>query len=246
MIEPGQHLRHRLDARDLRQCRTLQHDHREMKRPSRCDLAVGPFAAAVLGDQRIDAVALEQSVVVGLAEGPARGDIDRVRHGERRGHRIDAAHEIGMLRRGGEGLNLFPPKRQEDTTRRFPKGFYRVLDRIYLDPKIALDRAPRWAPQCQEGDSRQLRGARRICRDDPGVRVRHIDQRIDPIIAKIIGKPCGAAEASSPDRDRLRQWLRRAAGKGERHGKFVAPGERLGEQPGLNRAAKDEDALDER
>ena len=246
MIEPGQHLLHRLDRRDLRQRRAFQHDHREMKRPSRCDLAVGPFAAAVLGDQRIDAVALEQSVVVGLAEGPARGDIDRVRHGERRIHRIDAAHEISVLGRGGEGLNLFPPKRQEDTTRRFPKGLYRVLDRICLDPKIALDRAPRWAPQCQEGDSRQLRGLRRICRDDPGVRVRHIDQRIDALIAKIIGKPSGAAEAPDPDRGRLRQWLRRAPGKGERHGEFVEPGERPGEQPGPDRAAKDEDALDAR
>ena len=217
-----------------------------MKRPRRCDLAVCALAAAVLGDQRIDAVALEQRAVVGLAEGPARGDVDRVRHGERRVHRIDAAHEIGMLGRGGEGLNLFPPQAKEDAPRRFPKGFYRVLDGVHLDPKIALNPAPGRAPQRKQRHAGVARGLRRIGRDDPGVRVRHIDQRIDPIIAKIIGKPCGAAEAPDPDRDRLRQWLRCAAGKGERHGKFVAPGERPGEQPGLGRAAKDEDALDAR
>jgi len=246
MIEPGQHLLHRLDRCDPWQRRAFQHDHREMKRPRRCDLAVCALAAAVLGDQRIDAVALEQRVVVGLAEGPARGDIDRVGDGERRVHRIDAAHEISVLGRGGEGLNLFPPQGKEDAPRRFPKGFYRVLDGVHLDPKIALNPAPGRAPQRKQRHAGVARGLRRIGRDDPGVRVRHIDQRIDPFIAKIIGKPCSGAEAPDPDRDRLRQWPRRAAGKGQRHGKFVAPGERPGQQPGLGRAAKDEDALDAR
>ena len=68
MIEPGNHLLDRRHRRDIRQDRALQHDDRQAQRARRFDLAVGGVAAAVLGDDDLDAVALEQGTVLRLGE----------------------------------------------------------------------------------------------------------------------------------------------------------------------------------
>ena len=104
--------------RHVRQGRPADHDHLDAKRPRRGDLAIGRLAAAVLGDDDIDAMVLEQRAFVRLAERPARQQIGRIGHRQRRLDRIDAADEIVMLRRGLEGGDLLPAERQEDPARR--------------------------------------------------------------------------------------------------------------------------------
>ena len=118
MIEPGHRVLDRLDRRHLRQHRPAQHDHRQAERARRRDLAVGRRAAAVLRDDDLDPMLLEQRAIVGFRERPAAGDIARMRHGERRIDRIDAAHEIMVLRRAGERRELLAAEREKDAARR--------------------------------------------------------------------------------------------------------------------------------
>ena len=145
---------------------------------------------------RVDAMALEQRAILCLAERPARGDVDRVRHGERRVDGIDAAHEIDMLRRRGEGAELLAPEREENAARRLAERFDRIFHRVDLGPDVAGDFSP-WRPAQRE--QRDARGPRRLCGiggDDGGVRMGRIDQRIDLLGAQIGCEPFGAAEAA--------------------------------------------------
>ena len=76
-------------------------------------------------------------------ERPARKDIGRIRHAKRRLDRIDAAHEIGMLRRGLERRQFLPAEREEDPARRRAKqrgGLGRTVDGR---PAVARTAAPR-------------------------------------------------------------------------------------------------------
>ena len=77
------------------------------------DLAVGRRAAAVLGDDGVDAVCLEKLRGRRLRETAARENVGRIRHAERRLDRIDAADQIGVLRRGLEGRDFLTAERQE-------------------------------------------------------------------------------------------------------------------------------------
>ena len=85
----------------------------------------------------VDAVALEQRAVLRLAERSARGEVDRVRHGERRIDGIDAADQIGVLRRVGEGLDLVAAEREKHAPRRFAQRGHCCGDTVDLDPLIA-------------------------------------------------------------------------------------------------------------
>src|SRR4029453_7279691 len=120
MIESGKDLIDRGDGSNLRQNGALQHDDGEGKRARRFDLAVGPFAAAVLGDDRLDGVALKQIAILARAEGPPRREVCRLGNRKRRIDRIDAADEVEMLRGGGERLKLVAAEREENALRRRP------------------------------------------------------------------------------------------------------------------------------
>ncbi len=60
MIEPRDHAVRFVHCRNIRQGRPSQHDHAEAKRARCRDLAVGRAAAAVLGDDGLDAVLRQQ------------------------------------------------------------------------------------------------------------------------------------------------------------------------------------------
>src|SRR4029079_16341917 len=109
------------------------------------DLAVGRIATAVLGDDRVDAVALEQRAILLLAERPARGDVDRMRHGERRVNGIDAPHEVDMLRRRLERPKLLAPEGEENAARRLAERFSGIFHRVDLGPGVAGRFNP-WRP----------------------------------------------------------------------------------------------------
>ena len=147
MIEPGKSFIDRRDGLYLRQRGAPQQDHGKVKRACRGDLAVSCLPAAVLGHHHIDAVAREQRSVVGLGEGPARRDVYRMRHGERRGHRIDAAHKIAVLRRSLERLKLLAAERKEHAVRRLAEGGDSIGNAVHLDPIVAGDLFPGRAAQ---------------------------------------------------------------------------------------------------
>ena len=199
-----------------------------------------------LATMRVDAMALEQRAILFLAERPARGDVDCMRHGERRVDGIDAPHEIDMLRRRFEGAELLPPEGEENTARRLAERFGRIFHRVDLGPDVAGRFSP-WRPAEREQGDR--RGPRRLCGiggDGGGIRMGGIDQHIDLLGAEIGCEPFGAAETAAPHRNRLLQRLRGAACERQSHGEILALGERASQFAGARRAAKDEDAPDAR
>ena len=99
MIEPGDRLFDRLDRGSIGRGRPAQHDNVDAERARRGDLAVGRGAAAVLGDDHIDAMLGQQRTIVGFAERAAAGDVADMRQRQRRIDRIDAADQIIVLRR---------------------------------------------------------------------------------------------------------------------------------------------------
>ena len=244
MIEPGEHVLDPLDALGFRQCWALQHDHRKMQPARGGDLAVSSLAAAILGEDGVDTVALEQHPILSLAKRSTRGQIDRLGHGKRRIDGIDASHQIKMLRRRGERRELLPPEREKHAARRRAEGIYRLLHGLDLNPMIASDGTPCGPSQRQQRRMSDAGGLNGIGGDGGGVWMRRIDQGIDPLGAQIFGKAVSAAEPADTQRNGLRQRLRGAAGERQRHGEVGAGGKRAGQFPRFRRAAKDEDTLD--
>ena len=122
MIEPGDRVLHCLDRRCSRRGRPAQQNDVDAERPGCCDFAVGRAAAAVLGDDDIDFVGGHQRAIVGFAERATRVDVSDMRQRQRRIDRIDAAHQITVLRRGGERRQLVAAERDKDAARLFADG----------------------------------------------------------------------------------------------------------------------------
>ena len=146
-----------------------------------------------------------------------------------------------MLRRGGERLNLLAAEGKEHAAGRLPERRDGIRDTAHLDPVIAGALGPGGAPQRQQLDASGLSRRGGIGRDHRRIRMRGVDQNIDPLVAEIAGEAIGAAEPAQPDRHGLRRGLRGAAGQRQRHGACVALGQGGGKLPRFAGAAKDED-----
>ncbi len=69
-----------------------------------------------------------------------------------------------------------------------------------------------------------------------------VDQNIDALPHQMIGESRGTAEATDPDRDRLRCGQNGAAGKRKRDVEVAALGQSARQDLCLRRTAKDQDA----
>ena len=147
MIDPRQRIRDRLHRQHRGQRRPAQHDHGEAERAGRRDLSIGGFAAAVLRHHDLDSVRRQQRLVRGLRERSAPDDIARPRHRERRLDRVDAAHQIEMLRGGHEGGEVVAAERQKYAPRCLAERLHGGASVFYIDPMIARDRDPRRTPR---------------------------------------------------------------------------------------------------
>ena len=119
MIEPPQRFLDGLDGGHRGQRRAAQQDDGEAERARSRDLAVGRGPAAIPGDDEVDRLGGQQCPIVGLGERSATGDVGCVRHRERRVDRLDAAHEIMVLRRLRESPDLAFAEGEEDPAGRF-------------------------------------------------------------------------------------------------------------------------------
>ena len=162
MIGEAQDLLDARAGRHVRQRRTADEKDLDAERARGGDLAVGRLPAAVLGDDRVDAVCFEQRAVVGLGKGSAREDVGRMRHAERRLDRIDAADEIGVLRRGLEGREFLAAEREKD----FSRGVAERRRRLRQHRRPSVQRSPGCllpggAAQCDSGNAGEARGLAR-------------------------------------------------------------------------------------
>jgi len=224
------------------QRRPAQHDHRQRERTRRCDLTVCGRAAAIFGNDDLDAMLPEQGAFVGLGKRTAPGDVDGARHLERRHDRLDAADQIAVLWRILEGCNFFAAESKKDATRCIAEclnGARRIAD---LDPAISRRQRPAGATQSQQCSSRPRCGSGCVRGNRRRIRMRCIDENIDFVVKEIIRQALGAAETADAHRNRLERRCGRAAGERERDRQIGPFGEALGELPRLHGAAENEDS----
>ncbi len=242
MIEQSDRFIDRLDGRHVGQWRRPpHHHHRQSERARRRDLAIGGAAAAVLGQHDVDAVLGEQRAVVLLAERAAGANVIGVRHCERRVDRIDAAHQVTVLRRLRKPRNLLAAEREKDTARTGAERFDGLADTIDFDPAIALDLRPGRALQCDQRDAGGLCRPRGVGGHHLGIGVGRVDQDTNAFGLEISGKALGAAKAADSHRHGQRCGDRGAAGQRKPHIEFRAIGKAFGDPPRVSRAAENED-----
>lgn len=205
------------------------------------DLGVGGIAAGILADDHLDLMFAKQGNLVLHREGPAGQQIFDMRRIERRIDRIDAAHEIVVLRRGVEGLGLLPADGKEHATRAIPQRGNGIGHRSNARPAIAVRLVPAKPFQPEKRNAGLVTGGTSICGNLPGEGMRGVDQKLDRLRAEIIDKAGNTAKAAAAHRHGLRGGIDRAAGKRERHGKVVATGKACSQFAGFRRSAQYED-----
>ena len=147
-----------------------------------------------------------------------------------------------VLRRMRERRQLLAAERDEDAARRLPQRANRLARVAHLDPAVAGDRGPRRTPQRHAGHIGFACGGDGIRRNDVGVRMRGVDQRVDALADQIVREACGAAKTAAADRHRLARGRGGAAGERQRDLEVGAACQPLREHPRLRGAAENEDA----
>ena len=215
----------------------------DAERAGRGDLAIGRAAAAVLGDDDLDPVRDHQRALVGFAERPARGDVDDMRQRQRRIDRIDAADQIKMLRRFGERREFVAAERDEYAARRSA----RACAPRRAASSTSVQRSPATATQggrrsATNGTSVLRAAAHGVGRNDAGIGMRGVDQRVDALADEIIGKPAAPPKPPTANRHGLRAPARGAAGERQRHVEIARPARRSASSARFRGAAENEDA----
>jgi len=245
MGEALQPCEHRVDAGDgldLRARRAGDHDHLDAKGAGRRDLAIGRRAAAVLRQDGVDVVVGQQGVLVGGAEGAARLDIARMGHGEPGLDRINAAHEVMVLRRRLQRMDLIAPERHQHAAWALAELGDRVGNIGGLCPDVAGLAFPGGTKQGDKRHAGHARGLRGIARDVGGEGVSGVDQRVDAFRGEVCGHSRGTAKAAGACGDAHIERVARAAGKRQAEGEAAARGQRGAEFAGLAGAAQYEHA----
>lgn len=242
MIEPRDRVRHGLHSLGVGKRWPFRHDHAKAKRPCCYDLAIGSGPAAVPADNHIDSVRFHEGAIGGLVEWAARDDISGMGKRRRRLNRIDAPHQIEMLRRPLESTDSLAPECKKDAPRRFAERPDSLIHGVDFNPIIARDRGPGWPPKGEQRGSSRARGVDRAPRNDDCVGVGRIDQRVDPLVPEIGGKPGRAAKATDTCRSLLVDDIRGPASERDGDGEVWPATHALSELPSLCRSAEDENA----
>lgn len=242
MIERRHCLVHGFGRRSIERRRPAQHDDFDSQCARRDDFAVACAAAAVLGDQRIDCVRIHQRTVISCTERSAIGKVAHLRQCQRRFHRIDAADQIKVLWRFGQGCEFGAAERDKHAAWPLAQSTHGSVDIDCFGPAVAGHRAPWRSMQRNQRHARLPCGGGGICRNNLRVRMRGVDEHVDAFLGKIIGKTSGAAEAARSNR----HWLhrRRSGAAGQRHHDFQirASGEPLGQFSRFRGTAEDQNA----
>ena len=243
MIKPTHCLANACDGGHIQGRRPPQQNDREAECSRRSDFAVRRRTAAVFRDDDVDLMLAQQFAFPIFAEGPAFKNVARVRHLERRVHRIDAADQVTVMGRCGKGCELLTANGEKYTARLGSQGTRRFFGVLHIDPSITGDGAPRRPTQRKEGRVGLRRGTLRMSRHRCGIRMRGIDQCVDLMVAQVLYEARRSAEAARSYRHGLRQW--RCGATGQRHSNrpIVTDRELLAEQSRLRRAAQNEDVF---
>lgn len=242
MIKPGQRFVDGRDRRDVGEWRPSRHDHLQPKRAGRNDLPVRAVAAAVLGDDHLNLMLLQQRQFFGFAKRSACSQIFGMRQPQRRRDGIDAADQVAVLRRRLERSEIVAADCEKDTPRRVSERAHRFPQVCDLDPAVAGLLLP-WRPsQRQDAPVRPRNGLGGIRRNDRRIGMRRVDQEIDVFIGKASREPGRTAEAAGPRPDWHAWWRGGTARERHDHVDVAALRETLAQVPRFLRAAENKDA----
>ena len=224
-LDPGQRRGQVGRGFGVRSGRATHDDDGHAEAARRLDLGVSRRAAAVLGDEKLDALFAHQPLLVGERERAARQDQLRPGQGVDLGGAIDRANDVAMLRGASEGGELQAPLRQQDRAPFRSERIDRRLDRIDFDPVVARLAPPRRTREDEQRHARRRAGLRGIVGNLLGERMRRVDDRVDRVAGEIVAQALDAAEAADAARDRRRLRVFRAAGEREDRRDVFAAGD---------------------
>ncbi len=227
-----------------RRLRPGDHDDRQAKLARSRDLAVGGLAAAVLCNDDLDAVLKQKRVFVGFRKGAAAEDVMRAGDPLGRVHRLDASHDVAVLRTDSEATGFLPADGEKHRARRFAEQSRRVIDVPGADPVVAGLRLPWRSLQPHErhgGRTRRLNG---IGGDACCERMGGVDEHVDLSCPQPLRQPLRATKAADAHGTGLRQRVFRSAGERQRHAHVAARNEAAGKHACLAGAAEDENMRD--
>ncbi len=242
MIDEPHRILDRFGAVVIRDRRPLDEQDGQAEGAGGGDFSLRGLSTGILADDHVDPFVAQQGDLVLDGEGAAGKQVFDIGCLERRIDRIDATHEIMVLRGRVEGLGLLPSDGHEDTARRFAEHGHRIGNRRNTRPAIAGNFFPAEPLQPQQRDAGHTAGRAGIGGNPFGEGMRGIDQEIDRMRFKVGGKPLGAAEAAGSHRHGLRDGIERAAGERQRDGETGFFAKASGQIARFRRAAQNEDA----
>ena len=246
MIDETERRLDRADSGDTGWLPALDHDHLQTELSGDNDLGPGGATAGILRHDHVDSMLGEQIQFAGFIEGAAGENIVAVWHGERRIDRIDAAHEIAMLRSRRESTRFLPADGEEDAARLLPNCGDGGTDIGHPRPAVPGRRFPRWAAKREDRNARPLGCLRGIGRDLVGEGMRGVDDQPDLFLSQIINQPLDTSEAADPCRQGQGFGVDGAPGQRDDRLDILAqrrsPGQSLSQSARLGRATQNQDA----
>lgn len=231
-----------VDRLDGRSRGASDHHHLDAQHAGRLDLRIGGVTAAVLGDDNVDMMLLQQRTFAFPSERATIEDVVDIRQCQRRFDGIDTADEIGVLRRHFRMMRALPAGREEDAARGGAKRRNGSRNAFHLSPAITLMALPFGTAQSNGSNAGGISRKNGICRNPLGEGVGSVDQQVISTGLQEIGKRGSAAETTDANRNRLRGRFFGAAGKRQQNIAIITHRERLGQEARLAGAAEDQDA----
>ncbi len=222
--------------------RAGDHDNLDTEYTCGFDLRVGSRAAAILGNDGLDAVFPQKIKLAFEREGTAVEEIFDVGKGKRRIDRIDAAHQIKMLRSDLGMRGALAAGRQKDTPRCRAKrgdGRWNIRNDV---PMIAWYWHPFGTDECDDGYAAAFGCGRGIGRNAFGERMGRINQQVVTSGHQEIGEALRTAEAADADGNRLFCRSLRAARQRQQDVEVFSRGKFGGKSARFARAAEDQNA----
>lgn len=227
-----------------RRLRPRDHDDRKAKLARSRDLAVGGLAATVLGDNDLDTVRKQKRVFVGFRKRSAIEDVIRAGDPLSHVHRLDAAHDVAVLRAGGESTGFLTTDREKHRARRFAEQRHSLIGVPCVDPVVAKLLVPWRSLEAHKWHGGGKGSLDSIGGDTCSKRMSGVDKHVDMPCPQPVRQPLRATEAPDAQLASLRQRIFRSAGKRQRHAHIAARDEAAGKRACLAGAAEDENMRD--
>lgn len=241
MIDQRQGRGNIFNGRKAAGLRALDHDDVKPELARGFNLGVGCRAARVFGHDHINAVFGQKRNFIIQPEWAGRENVTTVRNVKLRVDRVNAAHQIGMLRRAGKPRRFLPSDRQKNPAWSIAKRGHCTLNRIDGTPFVVRHPAPPWTLQLERLNASAQCSVIGMGGDLRSEWMGGVDQQDKAALSQESGQTFHASEAANSGRNGQRLWLGCTTGKRDQHINVGAAREPLAQKPRFGRSAKDQD-----